>query len=79
MCDSLYVGGNGIKFIGMNQLTFVDCRFVGNGAVQNFDFERPTQISKKPYYNGDGGGIQLGYICSTNNYNVMFKPQELLI
>lgn len=73
LCDSLYGGGTGIKFTGINQLAFVDSCFIGNGAVQNYDVGRPIQVSKKPYYNGDGDGIQLGYICSTNNYNVLFQ------
>ncbi|KAK8871920.1 hypothetical protein M9Y10_007666 [Tritrichomonas musculus] len=72
VCNSLYGGGIGIQFLGIAQLNFNKCEFKENSAKQDNTKSRPTQNADQQYYNGDGGGIQLGYICTMNSINVLF-------
>ena len=70
---SLYGGGIGLMFKGLSQLQFDNCNFVNNEAIQDTTTSRPNEESKPPYFNGDGGAIQLGYICSMRDMKVIFS------
>ncbi|KAK8892681.1 hypothetical protein M9Y10_029921 [Tritrichomonas musculus] len=72
VCESLYGGGIGIKISGIEYLSFIGCTFDNNTAKQNKETSRPIQRSKSPYYNGDGGCIQIGYVCMFNNFFISF-------
>lgn len=72
VCDSLYGGGSGIKFIEFGSLFITDCKFINNTAKQNKSASRPSK-NGKDYYNGDGGAIQLGYFCKIYDMDVQFS------
>lgn len=72
-CDSLYGGGVGFLFMGISTLRFNNCYLKKNKAIQNKSTSRPNQENGISYYNGDGGGIQLGYFCLTNEMNIIFN------
>lgn len=70
-CSSLYGGGSGLFFKNLAKLQLFNCTFNGNEAIQNTKVSRPIE-SLDHFYNGDGGGIQLGFICSESEYDVIF-------
>ncbi|KAK8844287.1 hypothetical protein M9Y10_024498 [Tritrichomonas musculus] len=71
-CNSLYGGGSGLLFSGINEITFTECNFISNTAKQTLDGERPTPSSGEKYYNGDGGGFQIGYSPLYYNVDLIF-------
>lgn len=74
VCSSVYGGGVGIMFSNIDKrLHFKGCKFNSNIAKQDMSARRPGQPSKGDYYNGDGGGIQLGYTCEMNDMEVIFE------
>lgn len=71
-CKSLYGGGIGTLFDGIESLIFDKCCFKNNTSKQDLSKSR-TAENEASYYNGDGGGIQLGYSCSLSDFDVAFK------
>lgn len=69
---SLYGGGVGIMIENVSKLLFNKCYFINNEARQDLSIYRPSEPNKKKYYNGDGGGIQLGYFCDTSYMDITF-------
>lgn len=72
VCKSLYGGGIGVTFSGIECLVFDGCSFIENKARQDKSKSR-SFINGTNYYNGDGGGIQLGYSCSFCDFDVRFE------
>ena len=56
----------------VSKLLFNKCYFINNEARQDLSIYRPSEPNKKNYYNGDGGGIQLGYFCDTSYMDITF-------
>lgn len=75
-CNCFYGGGAWFYIEGISSLSFSNCKFLNNKAIQNTLISRPSQYENIPYYNGDGGGIQLGYSCDMNNMDVKFENCE---
>ena len=67
--NSLYGGGSSLIVLGTNQITFNQCHFTNNRAFQDQSVGRPTS-GNEPYYNGDGGALQIGYWCKTNDVDI---------
>lgn len=75
-CSSLFGGGTGMAFSGISELVFDKCDFVNNEAHQDRSESRPIAIKdadQTPYYNGDGGAIQIGCQTETAGMIVRFK------
>ncbi|KAK8878570.1 hypothetical protein M9Y10_005350 [Tritrichomonas musculus] len=75
-CSSLFGGGIGMAFSGISELVFDKCYFVKNEAHQDRSESRPIAIKdadQTPYYNGDGGAIQIGCQTETAGMIVRFK------
>ena len=73
---SMFGGGCPLLFYEINNLKFVSCYFTGNKAEQDSTISRPVPSADSHYYNGEGGAIQLGYLCPLNNINVKFDLCE---
>ena len=75
-CYSLYGGGTGIKIQKAEKISFYNCSFINNKA-RKCNIPRSSIYtlynSNEDYYNGDGGGIQIGFECSTNEVLVTFE------
>lgn len=77
VCDCLY-GGVGLHLGGIGDLSFVNCNFTNNSVKQNKELSRATDKEDTSYYNGDGGAIQIGYICTMNQFDITFDECEFV-
>lgn len=76
-CKSLYGGGSGLQLKRIQQITFDECVFINNMAQQDTSMSRPTKGSSQ-YFNGDGGGLQIGYFCTFNEENILFQDCKFI-
>lgn len=53
-------------------MSFDNCYFTNNSALQDKSIKRSSQYDELPYYNGDGSAFQIGHLCSSNNIKVKF-------
>lgn len=76
-CKSLYGGGSGLQLKRIQQITFDECVFINNMAQQDTSMSWPTKGSSQ-YFNGDGGGLQIGYFCTFNEENILFQDCKFI-
>lgn len=67
-CYSHLGGGSGIVFRQVPYVIFTDCIFINNTAKQ----KNIPLVVDFAWYNGDGGGIQIGFYCDSNEAAVKF-------
>ena len=72
-CSCLYGGGIGMIVHNINNLLFTCCDFINNEARKNGNRNVDIDIPGGDYYNGDGGAIQIGFYCLTNNASLTFN------